>query len=104
MLKRRTIFRYALSASVIASAVAVWGAIRNAGALPIGSDEAWDVEADPPPLWQDRPYRRIIRSSRYLKMRDGVRLAVDLYLPEGLAPETRIPPFCAKRVTTGTRN
>jgi predicted acyl esterase len=90
-LKRLTIFRYALSASLILPAVAVWAAIRNAEGLPPGSDEAWDVETDPPPQWENRPYRRTTRSSQYLKMRDGVRLAVDLYLPEGLAPETRIP-------------
>jgi putative CocE/NonD family hydrolase len=30
------------------------------------------------------PYKRIKRTSQYLEMRDGVRIAVDLYLPRGL--------------------
>ena len=36
-------------------------------------------------------YQGVTRSSLYLTMRDGERMALDLYLPEGLAPEARIP-------------
>ena len=36
-------------------------------------------------------YPGMMTSSRYLTMRDGVRLAMDLYLPKGLEEGTRIP-------------
>jgi putative CocE/NonD family hydrolase len=36
-------------------------------------------------------YRGSAYSSRYLTMRDGVRIAVDLYLPKGLEPGRKIP-------------
>ena len=87
---RLTFYRYALFVVLILAAFCVWARIRSAGLAP-GSDAAWDVGTDPPPQRENRPYRRITRSSQYLKMRDGVRLAVDLYLPQGLAPGTRIP-------------
>jgi len=35
-------------------------------------------------------YKGSTEQSLYIPMRDGTRLAVDLYLPRGLAPETRI--------------
>jgi putative CocE/NonD family hydrolase len=37
------------------------------------------------------PYRDTVRTSRYLEMRDGVRIAIDLYLPKGLSPATKVP-------------
>src|SRR6516225_2510212 len=36
-------------------------------------------------------YKKIVRSSRYLTMRDGVKIAIDVNLPEGLTPGERIP-------------
>ncbi len=36
-------------------------------------------------------YGGAVYSSRYLTMRDGVKIAVDLYLPKGLAPGRKIP-------------
>jgi putative CocE/NonD family hydrolase len=44
------------------------------------SDAAWwdEQSAGPPPLAQLAPY---VRTSQYVAMRDGVRLAVDVYLP-----------------------
>ncbi|MCW2686933.1 MAG: X-Pro dipeptidyl-peptidase C-terminal domain protein [Mycobacterium sp.] len=51
-----------------------------------GSDRAW-YDAQPP-----RPEYRGMRSySRYLTMRDGVRIAVNVYLPAGAASGARLP-------------
>jgi putative CocE/NonD family hydrolase len=36
-------------------------------------------------------YRGVSRTSRYLVMRDGVRIAIDVCLPRGLAPGERVP-------------
>lgn len=33
----------------------------------------------------------VVRTSRYVKLRDGVRLAIDIYLPEGLRSGERMP-------------
>lgn len=49
--------------------------------------------------WAPRPadapearlHRGIVRSSHYVAMRDGVRIAVDLYLPADLEPGEKIP-------------
>jgi putative CocE/NonD family hydrolase len=52
------------------------------------SDAAW---------WQSdgrerpRPYKGIARTSRYLTMRDGVKIAVDIYLPRTLRATDRLP-------------
>lgn len=40
---------------------------------------------------RDVPPRPVRRASRYLTMRDGVRIAVDVHLPAGLAPGERVP-------------
>lgn len=45
----------------------------------------------PHPYSRDAEYRDITASSRYLTMRDGVRIAVDLYLPADLPEGNRIP-------------
>jgi uncharacterized protein len=51
-----------------------------------GSDAAWyDAECREP------AYRGMGYSSCYLTMRDGVRIAVNLYLPAGLSGGTRLP-------------
>lgn len=44
------------------------------------------VSYDPSTAFKD-----VVRSSSYLTMRDGVKIAFDLYLPKGLAKDTRIP-------------
>ncbi len=36
-------------------------------------------------------YDGVIRKSIYLTMRDGIKIAIDLYLPEGLPDDTKIP-------------
>ncbi len=42
--------------------------------------------------WVARPaFRGMVYSSRYLTMRDGVRIAIDLYLPAGLTGTERLP-------------
>lgn len=43
-----------------------------------------------PPQYKGATTQRL-----YLPMRDGIRLAVDLHLPRGLAPETKIPALFA---------
>lgn len=40
-------------------------------------------------------YKGSTEQSLYIPMRDGVRLAVDLYLPKGLQPDTKIPTLFA---------
>jgi uncharacterized protein len=50
------------------------------------SDAAWYAAEHPRPA-----YRGIRYFSCYLTMRDGVRIAVDLYLPTGLAGGARLP-------------
>ena len=55
-----------------------------------GPSDGWPgvhapLRADP------APFGGWTRESRYLEMRDGVRLAIDVYLPEGLAPGVRLP-------------
>ena len=66
-------------------------AVGCAAYLAGGTDEAWyDQEAIGrevrPPV-----YDGMVRTSRHLTVRDGVRIAVDLYLPEGLLPGETIP-------------
>ena len=39
----------------------------------------------------EAPYSDWTRESRYLQMRDGVRIAVDVYLPKRLEPGVRLP-------------
>lgn len=51
-----------------------------------GSDAAWYTSQDAPPAYQGMRY-----SSCYVTMRDGVRLAIDLYLPAGLTCGVRLP-------------
>ena len=36
-------------------------------------------------------YRGLLRTSRYVAMRDGVKIAIDLYLPKGLPPTEKLP-------------
>ena len=53
-------------------------------------DDAWPPAsqylAQHPPL-----YTGIVRTSRYLTMRDGVKIAIDVNLPQGLKPGEKIP-------------
>ncbi|QUR67593.1 CocE/NonD family hydrolase [Mycobacterium spongiae] len=54
-----------------------------------GSDAAWYPPQPPEPR---RPkYRGMRYSSCYVTMRDGVRIAIDLYLPAGLTNGVRVP-------------
>lgn len=48
--------------------------------------------AEPAPYDAGEPaYGGVERTSRYLTMRDGVKIAIDLYLPEGLPEGEKIP-------------
>lgn len=53
-----------------------------------GADRARGI---PPPYGRAAEYEGAVRSSRYVAMRDGVRLAVDVILPRDLPPGARIP-------------
>lgn len=51
-----------------------------------------DVAASRPAPYRPAPrYQDAVRYSRYLTMRDGVRIAIDWYLPRDLAPGARLP-------------
>ena len=52
------------------------------------TDAAWPMEKsyNPKPV-----YAGVEVGSRYLVMRDGVRIAIDLYLPKGLPPDRKLP-------------
>ncbi len=52
------------------------------------ADAAWYPAADERSA---RRYDGVFYSSRYLTMRDGVKIAIDLYLPRGLEPGATIP-------------
>lgn len=60
---------------------------------------AWVVVAEPPldtawfATWTTDapPYTGIVRTSQYLTMRDGVQIAVDLYLPANLRDGDKLP-------------
>lgn len=54
-----------------------------------GSDAAWYSTPDPERAAPQ--YRGMRYSSCYVTMRDGVRIAIDLYLPEGLTNGERLP-------------
>lgn len=49
----------------------------------------WQADENTPPA--AGPYRGMTRTSKYLTMRDGVRIAIDLYLPAGLEPAAKLP-------------
>jgi len=54
----------------------------------IKADAAWWQTGGKEPA---RPYKGMVRTSRYLAMRDGVKIAIDLYLPKHLEAEDRLP-------------
>jgi len=56
---------------------------------PTNLDTAWWQKEDSPE--KPRLYTGVVRSSFYLTMRDGVRIAVDCYLPASLKTEDRLP-------------
>lgn len=53
------------------------------------TDAAW--WAGSPTGTPPKPYVGAVRTSRYLALSDGCRLAADIHLPEGLGPDERIP-------------
>src|SRR5258708_16843626 len=54
-----------------------------------GSDAAWYTTRCPEPAYPR--FRGMRYSSCYVTMRDGVRIAIDLYLPVGLTSGARLP-------------
>lgn len=68
----------------------LWYRLGREPKLPPGKARAWDVDPGPGPREQYTP-DKMTRTSQYLTMRDGVKLAIDFCLPKGLAPGTRLP-------------
>jgi len=56
-----------------------------------GTDQAWYGQEEFGTRERPPIYKGTVRTSQYLTMRDGVRIAIDLYLPEDLPCVTRIP-------------
>jgi len=77
---------WALVLMVISGVIAL-----SDGALARGpSDEGW-YDPDTVDLPREQLYKGMNYSSQYLTMRDGVKIAVDLYLPKGLETGKKIP-------------
>ncbi|NLH50246.1 MAG: CocE/NonD family hydrolase [Myxococcales bacterium] len=49
----------------------------------------WRADENTPP--ESGPYHGLTLTSQYLTMRDGVKIAVDVYLPAGLRPADKLP-------------
>jgi len=56
-----------------------------------GTDQAWYGQEEFGSIERPPIYKGTVRTSRYITMRDGVKIAIDLYLPKGLPAGTRIP-------------
>lgn len=82
---RRTIFIVVLTALV---PLFVW----SCASIPAAKAPA-DSAMDHPRPYDPGPqkFKRLIRQSKYLTMSDGVMIALDLYLPAGLAESEKIP-------------
>ncbi len=48
-------------------------------------------EAPKPYAWPEAIFPDVVRTSQYLTMRDGVKIAIDLFLPEGLKAGDKLP-------------
>lgn len=53
--------------------------------------DAASAEAGPKPYDTPAKYKKLISTSQYMTMRDGVKLAVNVTLPDGLEPGDKIP-------------
>ncbi|MCB1154782.1 CocE/NonD family hydrolase [bacterium] len=51
----------------------------------------WDTSGDEKSADQDRAERGVVYANTYLTMRDGVRIAVDYYLPEDRRSDEKLP-------------
>jgi putative CocE/NonD family hydrolase len=78
----------------------IWWWLSREPPLPPGRAALWDDATDPlppnPSIGSGKSFveyanERITRRSEYVTMRDGVRLAVDSYVPKSLAPGKRLP-------------
>lgn len=96
---RRVLSALLPAAGLLAAGLLAVGLLPAGCAAPLGqgSDAAW-WQADGAPTGADAPlpghpprFREVRRSSSYVTMRDGVRLAVELYLPAPLPAGERIP-------------
>ncbi len=77
------------SATVAASAGAPPAAVPAAGSSTVAPDAAWWAPNGSRPALT--AYVAAVRESRYVAMRDAVRLAIDIYLPRALVQGTRLP-------------
>ncbi len=84
---------------IVLSLVVVVGCGGNHSAVAQKNDRTMPTAKAPDGVvWWDRTKARkpsedvgIVRSSVYITMRDGVRIAADIYLPGGLAPGAKLP-------------
>ena len=100
---QRTAWRFpraGIVLAVLAVGCGIWWWLSREPRLPPGRAALWDDATDPlppdPSIGSGKNFlayanERITRRSQYVTMRDGVRLAVDSYLPKSLAPGKRLP-------------
>jgi hypothetical protein len=88
-LERRSPLRCRWLAAALFSACVLFASSCRHKNQPVASD-GWQP-ADQYFAQHPATYKGIFSSSRYLTMRDGVKIAVDLSLPAGLKDGERIP-------------
>jgi uncharacterized protein len=74
-----------LPALAAAAASLLWSCLATADSTP-APDQSWTAAATRPP-----EYTGMERRSFYVSMRDGVKLAIDVWLPVGLAGDRKLP-------------
>src|SRR5271166_6185472 len=84
----------------LGACLGMWYWLNHEPNRPQGKARLWyDAGSRYPP--EPAPETRL-RTSQYVTMRDGVKLAIDLYLPKGLAPGKRLPTLlCQTRYYRG---
>ncbi|MGH9753854.1 MAG: CocE/NonD family hydrolase, partial [Blastocatellia bacterium] len=67
------------------------GAVLQTTAPAAAPDAAWRPNDDKADGVSAPRYNGVERASRYITLKDGVRLALDIYLPKGLEAGARLP-------------
>ncbi|MGH8597793.1 MAG: CocE/NonD family hydrolase [Gammaproteobacteria bacterium] len=85
-------FRWILASTVaLVFCQSFFAQVAPTTAPAVAPDAAWWINDDKSGGISAPGYESVTRSSRYITMRDGVRLAVDIYLPQRLESTTRLP-------------
>src|SRR5262245_25171146 len=91
-MRTRKLLRWLLLVLIVAGiSLGVWLAYGERSTLESGTDFSWDSSSDLPAGTDSSGQAQMKRTSFYLSMPDGVKLATDLYLPGALARDERIP-------------